>query len=51
MLNGFGKLTPEVKQGKEKYYDSRSWSMNGSKLDIEIKDIRDKPRFSNKFWI
>lgn len=51
MLNGFGKLTPEVKQEKEKYYDSRIWPVNGSKLDIEIKDIRDKPRFSNKFWI
>lgn len=51
MLNSFGKLTPEVKQGKEKYYDSRIWSMNGSKLHTEIKDIRDKPRFSNKFWI
>lgn len=39
MLNSFEKLTPEVKQGKEKYYYSRMWSMNGSKLDIEIKDI------------
>lgn len=51
MLNSFGKLTPEVKQGKEKYYDSRMWSMNGSKLDIEIKDIGNKLGFSNKFWI
>lgn len=51
MLNSFGKLTAEVKQGKEKYYDSRMWSMNGSKLDIEIKDIGNKLRISNKFWI
>ena len=51
MLNSFGKLNPEVKQGKEKYYDSRMWSTNGSKLDIEIKDIGNKLMFSNKFWI
>lgn len=25
--------------------------MNGSKLDIEIKDIGNYLRFSNKFWI
>lgn len=51
MLNGFGNLTPEVKQGKEKYYDNRMWSMNGAELDTEVEDIGNKLRFNNKSWI
>lgn len=30
MLNCFGKLTPEIIQVKEKYYDSKMLSRNGS---------------------
>lgn len=51
MLNSFRKLTPEVEQGKDKYYDSRMWLTNGSKLDIEIKDIGNNGRFSHKFCV